>query len=134
MAKKSVICDTDVMIDFLNKKQLRHLETSEILNKIGLDFICISAITKMELIAGVGNKAELTSLKKNIGYFQSILINSDITLIAQKLMETYRLSHGLGIADSFVAATSIFTGIELFTYNLKDFKFIAELKLFDQTF
>jgi predicted nucleic acid-binding protein len=53
MAEKKVICDTDVIIDYWEEKNPRHKVTKEILeNKIGLDNIVLSAVTKMELMIG----------------------------------------------------------------------------------
>lgn len=47
-----------------------------------------------------------------------------------RLMEQYHLSHGLCIPDSFIAATASITGMPLFTFNLKDFRFIPEVRLY----
>lgn len=127
---EKVICDTDVMIDYLDKRRSRHIDTVNAINIIGSDNLTISAITKMELIAGIENKAELRSLKNNIDLFTTLHLNQQITLIALELMETYKLSHGLEIPDALIAATSLYTGFDLYTYNLKDFKFIPELKLY----
>jgi len=33
--------------------------------------------------------------------------------------------------DAFIASSSLYTGYKLFTYNLKDYKFIEGIKLFD---
>ena len=127
---EKVICDTDVMIDYLDKRRSRHIDTVNAINIIGSDNLTISAITKMELIAGIENKAELRSLKNNIDLFTTLHLNQQITLIALELMETYKLSHGLEIPDALIAATSLYTGFDVYTYNLKDFKFIPELKLY----
>jgi predicted nucleic acid-binding protein len=62
--------------------------------------------------------------------FNIALINDDISEKAIGLLQDYRLSHGLTLPDCFIAATSIVTDIELFTYNIKDFRFISELKLY----
>ncbi len=45
-------------------------------------------------------------------------------------MQSYRLSHGLALADAMIAATAIQTELELFTYNTRDFKFITKLGLY----
>lgn len=127
---EKVICDTDVMIDYLNKKHVRHTDTVNVINQIGLDNVVLSAITKMELIAGVKDKSEFFALKKNIGFFDILLINKPIALLAIQLMEIYKLSHGLEIADAFIAATALFEDHELYTYNTRDYKFIANLKLY----
>ncbi|MDR6782717.1 putative nucleic acid-binding protein [Pedobacter africanus] len=62
MGKKKIICDTDVLIDYFDASQKRHSETKIILDQnIGLSNILISSITKMELILGATNKADLTA-------------------------------------------------------------------------
>jgi predicted nucleic acid-binding protein len=131
MEKKLVVCDTDVMIDYWNNTSKRHEQTKDILeNKIGIDNIIISAITRMELLAGAGNKEDEIKIKKRVLRFNTALINNEITEEAIRLLESYRLSHGLAIPDCIIAATASVTGLELFTYNNKDYKFITKLKLY----
>ena len=133
MAKKQVICDTDVMIDYWDTFSKRHHQTKEILEQeIGLDNIVISAITKMELLIGAGNKEDEIKIKSTLLRFNVALINNEITKESIDLLEYYRLSHGLAIPDSFIAATAKITGLELFTYNVKDYKFIKRLKLYEK--
>ncbi len=57
-------------------------------------------------------------------------MNETVTLLALDLFKTYHLSHGLRIPDCLIAATAIGTGLPLFTYNRKDFRFISGLTLF----
>jgi predicted nucleic acid-binding protein len=133
MAKKQVVCDTDVMIDYWDTTSKRPVQTKEVLeNTIGLDNVVISAILRMELLMGAGSKEEQTKIKKNVLRFNTALINNEITEEAIDLLETYRLSHSLAIPDCFIAATSKITGLALFTYNVKDYKFIRELKLYEK--
>lgn len=99
-------------------------------DNIGLSNVIISAITKMELILGATNKADLTAISKKINRFSVLLVNEAINLRAIDLVQSYRLSHGLALADAIIAATAIQTELELFTYNTKDFKFIAKLELY----
>ena len=47
-----------------------------------------------------------------------------------QLIQDYKLSHDLQIPDAIIAALSITFDIPLFTYNIKDFKFIPELNLY----
>lgn len=131
MDKEQVICDTDVMIDYWDNTQLRHDATVYILeNRIGLDNIILSAMTKMELLMGASNKIQLNRVNKRLDRFQIALINDDITLISLSILESYKLSHGLAIPDSIIAATSLKMKLNLFTYNTKDFKFIDRLELY----
>ncbi len=130
MAKK-IICDTDVMIDYWDASNLRHSETKVILEDyITLDRIVLTAITKMELMLGATNKRELTKISKLLHRFDILLINNEITLTAFDLIHEYHLSHGLVIPDGMIAATAIVTDLELFSYNIKDYRFIKGLKLY----
>ncbi len=79
---------------------------------------------------GAQNKQDLVKIKKSISRFIIILVNEDINTKASSLIEKYALSHGLELPDSLNAATSILPSLELFTYNIKDYKFISELSLF----
>ncbi|MDD4429742.1 MAG: type II toxin-antitoxin system VapC family toxin [Paludibacter sp.] len=132
MAKELIICDTDVLIDYFDKNQIRHQSTKNIIdNRISLDNVVISAITKMELLLGASNKTEIVLIDKFVKRFGLLFLNDKISEKAIKLILSYRLSHGLAIADSLIAATSIITQLELFPYNSKDFRFIKGLQIFD---
>ena len=128
MAKNKIVCDTDVMIDYWDISSKRHIQTKTILEeKIGLDNIYLSAITKMELLMGARNKSEETTISKRL----KVLLDNAITIEALHLFENYRLSHGIAIPDCLIASTTKVLDAELFTYKIKDFKFISKLKLFD---
>ena|ERR1017187_1642611 len=131
MAKAIVICDTDVIIDYWDNRNLRHNHTREILEQtIGRENIAISAITKMELMKGATKKSDLQKTIKNLFGFNIILLNNAITLKAFDLLQSYSLSHNLSLPDCIIAATSIITGYDLFTYNTKDYRYVSGLKLF----
>lgn len=131
MAKKQVVCDTDVMIDYWDVLSNRHNDAKyKIESEIGLENIVISAITRMELLMGAENKSEEAKIKKRLQRFNIALINDEITLEAFRIFEQYRLSHGMAIPDCFIAATAKIMKSELFTYNVKDYRFIASLSLF----
>ena len=44
-------------------------------------------------------------------------------------METFYLSHGLGIPDALVAATAIHHQLVLYTRNVRHFQMIPDLKV-----
>lgn len=119
------------MIDYWDKTNPRHTSTKLTLeNAIELDNIILSAITKMELISGATNKADMERIIKNLKRFNIALINNDVTLKAFDLLENFKLSHGLALPDSMIAATALIAELELFTYNIKHYKFIPQLKLY----
>lgn len=45
-------------------------------------------------------------------------------------METYSLSHNLNLPDALIAATALSHDVQLYTLNLKDFRFIPGLNLY----
>jgi len=132
MATEKVICDTDVMIDYWNSKSDRHEDAKSLIEDfIGIENLILSAITKMELIVGAKNKIDLIKINKNINRYNIAFLNDRITYVALQLLQDYTLSHGLALPDALIAATSIVTGFSLFTYNLKDYKFIENINIYD---
>lgn len=59
---------------------------------------------------------------------ESLLVDTDI-LIDVALLKTYRLSHGLLIADALIAATALTLDISIVSKNQKDYRFISGLRL-----
>ena len=47
-----------------------------------------------------------------------------------ELIEIYSLSHKLSIPDALIAATALIHNIDLYTLNLKDFRFIKGLNFY----
>ena len=131
MEAERIICDTDVMIDYWNINNPRHAVTKNTLdNIVGIDNIVLSAVTQMELLVGAVNKEELNYISKKLTRFNIALINDAVTNSAVQLLHDYNLSYGLVIPDALIAATSLETSLMLFTYNVKDYKFIRRLKLY----
>jgi predicted nucleic acid-binding protein len=120
------IIDTDILIDTSRNKSeaidyLQNLQASSTL--------AISAVTQMELIVGCTNKADLRKIENFLQQFSIIKIDQDISDRSVELLKFYRLSHGLLIADSLIAATAIVWDYPLATKNQRDYKFIQELNL-----
>jgi tRNA(fMet)-specific endonuclease VapC len=58
-------------------------------------------------------------------------IQSSVSALAVELVEKYALSHKLSLPDALIASTAIIFNLELFTLNMKDFKFLeVQLLLF----
>ena len=120
-----ILCDTNIIIELLkgNGKLISYVE------KLGLDTIAISSVTLMELYFGAFNKTELQKIKKYMQGIPVLRIATNISETAVSLIEQYAKSHTLNIPDALIAATAIENNLELFTLNVKDFKYISELKL-----
>ncbi|MCB9232681.1 MAG: type II toxin-antitoxin system VapC family toxin [Bacteroidia bacterium] len=121
-----VLCDTNILIHAFNG----NADTLDELRKISSGAILLSTITVMELYQGMGNKEELTRMKARLKGFNVIEIDNEISRIALRLIEKFSLSHGLQIPDAIIAATSLAYEIPLFTYNLKDFRYVPSLRLY----
>ena len=110
-----------------------NLNTIQDLKNIGYTDILLSAVTVMELYQGMGNKNELAQMKKKIQYFDVAQFDGLISKKAIELIQSFRLSHGLLIPDAIIGATSIVHQIPLYTYNLKDFRYMPDIVLYIPT-
>lgn len=91
--------------------------------------LAVSAVTQMELIVGCRNKTELQDLESFLRRFQVLKIIDQISDRAVDLLQQYRLSHGLLIADALIAATALEHVAPFITKNQRDFRFVAGLNL-----
>ncbi len=121
-----ILCDTNILIE-IYRGNSSVIDTAK---QIGQDNIVISDVTCAELLYGARNKTELRAIRKDIDMLTVLPVQSNISTMAIKLVEKYSLSHKLALPDAFIAATSIYHQIKLFTLNVKDFVFIPEIKLF----
>jgi predicted nucleic acid-binding protein len=91
----------------------------------------ISQITRMELIVGCRSKPEISLLKRFLAEegFQVIPLSPEIGIRADLWLEEKNLSHGIGLADSLIAATASSLGLPLLTANAKRFRCFSELEV-----
>jgi len=83
----------------------------------------------MELIVGCRNKQELNKLNRFLKRFQTVGLSENIGNKSIELLNRYRLSHGLLIADGLIAATALTMNIPLLSKNQRDYRFIEGIKL-----
>ncbi len=122
---ENVFIDSCIVIDYIKgvpniKNEIKKIKKP-----------CINFIVEMELMQGANNKRELQMIKKELRSFWRLPMKNDIAKLSTELIDFYSLSHGLTIPDGIIASTSLIFDIPLFTYNLKDFKFIPNIKLYD---
>ncbi|TSJ39503.1 type II toxin-antitoxin system VapC family toxin [Mucilaginibacter corticis] len=120
-----VLCDTNIFIHAFNGRQ----DTIDKLQEIGLSQIAVSVITVMELYQGMSNKTELAQMKKRMKYYNVVAIDNNTSNLAADFIEHFKLSHNLQIPDAIIGATAVVHQIPLFTYNVKDFNFLPDIKL-----
>lgn len=131
MQADMIIVDTDILIDAARCVDdavncLQQIEDTSSL--------AISAVTQMELIIGCRNKKEFKTLEYFLQRFKIISLSEQASDMATELLKTYRLSHGLLIADALIAATAIITKTQLISKNQKDYRFIEKLDLMKYPF
>jgi len=65
-----------------------------------------------------------------ISMYHILEINNDISTTTRHCICKFALSHKMQIPDALIAATATTYNLPLFTYNIKDFKFIPNIKLY----
>ena len=83
----------------------------------------------MELIYGAKNKREVQKLEKFCQLIDVIHLSEAISNKTIQLITLYAKSHNLDISDALIASTALVQRAKLFTYNIKDFKFVPDLEL-----
>jgi predicted nucleic acid-binding protein len=119
-----VIFDTDVLIWFYRgNTRARQLVEATLPFKV-------SAVTYMELLAGIRNKEELRRLKSDFESWgiEVLPIGEEVSEKAVRQMEQYKLSHNLEMPDSLIAATAIEERDALVTGNIKHYGYLPGLK------
>ena len=123
-----ILCDTNILIEIYRG----NLDIIQTVKSIGQHNIAVSDVTCAELLYGARNKKELQTIRKDLNKLIVLPIETSISALAVDLIEKYTLSHKLFLPDALIAATSIFHNIELYTLNIKDFKYVDRVKLFSE--
>ena len=123
---RSILLDTDVLIDFLRG----HDKAVSFVNA-NLDRIILSSIVVAELYAGVrGGKgdAEQVVLENFLSLFRVVPISGDVAKLGGLYKRDYGRSHGVGLADAIVAATATLEDAELKTLNVKHYPMLQNIE------
>ncbi|MFA5454369.1 MAG: type II toxin-antitoxin system VapC family toxin [Sulfurimonas sp.] len=119
----ALLIDTCIIIDYLRDSSKVDLSKKEIL---------INPIVELEILQGVRNKKEQKDALRFMEQFQHIEYTSECFDLAKILLLRYSLSHSLKIPDALIAASCLIYDLELWTYNLKDFAYIEEMKIYQE--
>ena len=116
------LIDTDVLVDFLRGFPLaiEYIKTHS-------EDIIISAISVAELYAGVKD-SEREQLDALISLFEVIPATKEVAVTGGLLKQQYFKTHGVGLADAIIAATSINLNATLKTLNIRHFPMLKGLK------
>jgi len=120
-----MLVDTDVLIWHLRG----YAQATRRLDELGA--LTLSAVSYLEVLQGIRNKAEFVAVKKMLERRAATLlpVSEAITQRAIALMESLTLSHGLQMGDALIAATALDHGLPVLTANVKHFGAVAELKV-----
>lgn len=120
-----MLVDTDVLIWYMRGQP----PAAKFLNELGA--FSISAVTYMELVQGMRNKAELLALRHAIRAWKTpvLPITEAISNRAMTYVEEHFLSHSLRLGDALIAATAVEHGLPIATANTKHYRVLSELVL-----
>jgi predicted nucleic acid-binding protein len=118
-----MLVDTDVLIWHLRgyPQAARRLDQ--------LPSLTLSAVSYLEVLQGMRNKAEFQAVQKMLQRRQAAMlpVSEAITRRAIELMEAMTLSHGLQMGDALIAATALEHGLPLLTGNVRHFVAVPSL-------
>ena len=120
-----MLVDTDVLIWHLRG----YAQATRRLDRLGS--LTLSAVSYLEVLQGMRNKAELAAVKKMLDRRSATLlpVTEAITQRAIALLESLALSHGLQMGDALIAATALEHGLPVLTANVKHFAAVEGLEV-----
>lgn len=121
-----ILCDTNILIEFYKNNP----QIVQELRQIGQAQLAVSPVTHAELYFGALNKTELKKISQHLSLLSQVPLDVSISQSFLQLMETYSLSHKLSLPDALIAATALVHNVQLYTLNVKDFRFIPNLILY----
>ena len=120
---ESFLLDTDVLVDFLRGygKAVAFINAQS-------SRVILSSIVVAELFAGVKGDAEQAALENFIFLFRIVPVSAEIAKAGGLYKRDYGKSHGVGLADAILAATSVAENAVLKTLNTKHFPMLKGLR------
>lgn len=119
---RSVLVDTDVLVDFLRG----HGKAVAFVNEHA-DRIILSSIVVAELYARVKGDEEQAALDRFVSLFRVVSVSAEIAKAGGICKKDYGKSHGVGLADAILYATAEAENAELKTLNTKNYPMIKDL-------
>lgn len=117
-----LLLDTDVLIEYLRGRS----EAVEYLEGLTVD-LYLSVISVAELFAGIKGNEEVNSLEQLLQAFIILPVTEKTARLGGLYRKEYRPSHGTGLADALIAATSEESGADLVTFNRRHFPMVSRV-------
>lgn len=120
MTAERLLLDTDVLVEYLRGRPaaVAFVEALEA-------ELVVSAITVAELFAGA-RPAEESALATLVESLTVVPVTNAIASEGGRIRRQFRPSHGTGLADALIAATSKVTRAALVTFNLKHYPMLDD--------
>jgi len=77
------------------------------------------------------DRRELSKIQVHLSLIQQVALDEDISTHFVNLLGKYALSHKLSVPDALIASTAISKDMPIYTLNIKDFRYIPGLKLYE---
>jgi predicted nucleic acid-binding protein len=124
-----VVLDTDILVWYFrgNERARRFLEAIPYPDRT------LSALTRMELIQGCRNRAEMARVKAFTSANFSVVFYPDESTIhrATRLLEEHALPDGLRVVDALLAASALNADCAFATANVRHYRPIKGLRLIE---
>lgn len=117
-----LLVDTDVLVEYLRGRS----EAVEYLERLTSD-LYISVISVAELFAGLRDDEEEKSLEQLLLAFVILPVTEKTARLGGLYRRDYGGSHGTGLADALIAATSEENGADLVTFNRRHFPMVSKI-------
>lgn len=118
MSVRSLLIDSDVLIDFLRKiSSARAFFDSEI--NAGSGLFC-SVISRTEILAGI-RQGEEEVIRGLFSVVTPVDVDTAIADRSGEYLRQYAKSHSVGIGDALIAGTAYEMKMELVTRNIKHY-------------
>lgn len=88
----------------------------------------------VECLQGSKSNQEKRKIKRYLATFLLLYFSPNISQRTMDLIDAYSNTHGLMLADAQISATCLEHDLTLVTYNVRDFQFIAGLKIIEPPF
>lgn len=120
-----VLLDSDVVIDILHGDH----RAGAWLESIRDSRLGFSIVVWMEVVAGACDKDDLRHLKEFLQPYRVFHITEEDSRWAAQQLESFRLSHHIGLADCLIAAIAARTGLPFYSRNLKHYAPLPDVQV-----
>jgi predicted nucleic acid-binding protein len=119
---QSLLLDSDFLIDFLRGHRQAVAFMNEETRPMG-----VSALTIAELHAGVRDGEERDQLTELLSIFNQVPVDPDIAVQGGLIRRDFGPSHGTGLIDAILAATTLHYHLRLVTLNAKHYPMLSDI-------